>query len=88
MEKQLNNIATFTNAISVVVVVKRIQLPPAEVKYINTQVKAGWTPDTIVGRGEHHISCSMRTPYRTFKRGDFDVQIAADERQASPQWLY
>lgn len=53
---------------------KRIQLPPAEVKYTNTQVKAGWTPDTIAGRGEHHISCSMRTLYRMFKRGDFDVQ--------------
>ena len=32
------------------------------------QIKAGWTPDTIIGRHEHPISCSMRTLYCMFAR--------------------
>lgn len=55
---------------------RRSQLPKAEIDYIHSQIKAGWTPDTIVGRGERLISCSMRTLYRMFARGqyNFDVQ--------------
>ena len=48
---------------------KSIALPKDERKYIQKQVNAGWTPDTIIGRNEHHISCSTRTLYRMFKRG-------------------
>lgn len=51
-----------------------IALPKDERKYIQKQVNAGWTPDTIIGRNEHHISCSTRTLYRMFKRGELDVR--------------
>ncbi len=34
------------------------------------KVSLGWTPDTIIGRNEKHISCSMRTLYRIFKRSN------------------
>ena len=61
---------------------KAIQLPTDEVTYIKAKVAQGWTPDTIMGRAERPLSCSMRTLYRLFERGDH-----ADERQASPQWL-
>ena len=37
---------------------KSITLPKDERKYIQKQVNAGWTPDTIIGRNEYHISCS------------------------------
>ena len=55
---------------------KRSQLPKAEIDYIHLRIKAGWTPDTIIGRSERLISCSMRTLYRMFARGqyNFDVQ--------------
>ncbi|OYS94112.1 IS30 family transposase, partial [Limosilactobacillus reuteri] len=45
---------------------KQTQLPTIEANYIHAQIKAGWTPDTIIGRHEHPISCSMRTLYRMF----------------------
>src|SRR5699024_9230420 len=32
------------------------------------------TPDTIMGRAEQPLSCSMRTLYRLFERGNFDVR--------------
>lgn len=50
---------------------KRSQLPHDEVQYINQRVAAGWTPDTIIGRAERPISCSMRTLYRMFARGQY-----------------
>ncbi|PAY51770.1 IS30 family transposase, partial [Ligilactobacillus salivarius] len=43
--------------------------------YINEQVKAGWTPDTIIGRAERTISCSMRTLYRMFARGQYNFAV-------------
>lgn len=52
---------------------KRTKLSTAEVKYINTQIKADWTLDTIIERGKYNISCSMRALYRMFKRSDFDI---------------
>jgi len=52
---------------------KRIILPVDETDYINERIKDGWTPDTIIGRSEHQISCNTRTLYRMFKRGYFDV---------------
>ena len=48
-------------------------LPSNQVKYIRQKVGLGWTPDIIIGRGEVNIDCSMRTLYRMFKRGQFDV---------------
>ena len=54
---------------------KRTQLPPAEVNYINSKVKAGWTTDTIIGRAERTISCSMRTLYRMFARGQYQFNV-------------
>lgn len=53
---------------------KPIILPEDERKYVQKQVNAGWTPDIIIGRNEHHINCSVRTLYRMFKRGEFDVR--------------
>ena len=50
---------------------KLAQLPQDEVAYINEMVAQGWTPDTIIGRGDRSISCNRRTLYRMFKRGQF-----------------
>lgn len=47
--------------------------PIDEQNYIKRKVKDCWTPDAIIGRHEHHISCSIRTLYQMFKRRDFDV---------------
>src|SRR5690625_4296474 len=52
---------------------KKIQLKPDEKTYIKEKVRDGWTPDVIIGRNERPISCSMRTLYRKFKSGEFDV---------------
>ncbi|MEK1381835.1 IS30 family transposase, partial [Limosilactobacillus fermentum] len=43
---------------------KLAQLPQDEVVYINELVAQGWTPDTIIGRGDRSISCNRRTLYR------------------------
>ena len=51
---------------------KAIQLPTDEVTYIKAKVAQGWTPDTIMGRAERPLSCSMRTLYRLFERGTVD----------------
>ena len=53
---------------------KAIQLPVDEVAYIKAKVAEGWTPDTIMGRADRPLSCSMRTLYRQFARGEFDVR--------------
>lgn len=47
---------------------KPIILPKDEFEYIKEKVALSWTPDTIIGRNEKSISCSMRTLYRIFKR--------------------
>ena len=54
---------------------KQAQLAKDEISYINEQVKAGWTPDTIIGRAERTISCSMRTLYRMFARGQYNYAV-------------
>ena len=54
---------------------KQIQLPADEVSYINDQIAAGWMPDTIIGRAERTISCSMRTLYRMFARGQYAFSV-------------
>ena len=54
---------------------KQTQLPTIEVNYIHAQIKAGWTPDTIIGNHEHPISCSMRTLYRMFARNQYGFSV-------------
>lgn len=54
---------------------KQAQLAKDEISYINEQVKAGWTPDTIIGRAERTISCSMRILYRMFARGQYNFAV-------------
>ena len=54
---------------------KQAQLAKDEISYINEQVKAGWTPDTIIGRAERTISCSMGTLYRMFARGQYNFAV-------------
>ncbi|HFJ6558903.1 TPA: IS30-like element IS6770 family transposase, partial [Enterococcus faecium] len=52
---------------------KVIQLPAHEVDYIKEKVTLGWTPDVIIGRKERPVSCGMRTLYRLFSKGIFDI---------------
>ena len=44
-----------------------------EVDYIKEKVTLGWTPDVIIGRKERPVSCGMRTLYRLFSKGIFDI---------------
>lgn len=68
---------------------KAIQLPTDEATYIKAKVAQGWTPDTIMGRAERLLSCSMRTLYRLFERGTFDVRtLPMKGKRRSPQWLH
>lgn len=62
---------------------KQAQLAKDEISYINEQVKAGWTPDTIIGRAERTISCSMRTLYRMFARGQYNFAVQQLPMKAS-----
>lgn len=50
-----------------------IVLPKEQEEYVQKMVSQGWTPDIIIGRGEFPIDCSVRTLYRQFKRGEFNV---------------
>lgn len=50
-----------------------IVLPAEQEEYVRTKVVQGWTPDVIVGRAECSIDCSVRTIYRMFKTGVFDL---------------
>ncbi|MCC5264698.1 hypothetical protein [Staphylococcus aureus] len=34
-------------------------LPEEQADYIREKVADGWTPDTIIGRGERTINCSV-----------------------------
>ena len=52
----------------------RIVLLENQSAYIREKVADGWTPDTIIGRGEHPIDCSVKTLYRMFKENVFSVQ--------------
>lgn len=51
----------------------RIVLPEEQADYIREKVADGWTPDTIIGRGERTINCSVKTLYRMFKENIFAV---------------
>ena len=52
---------------------RRIILPQVEQGYVIEKVNQGWTPDVIIGRADHPISCSMRTLYRRFEDGTFEI---------------
>lgn len=53
---------------------KRIESSASESQYIKEKVAEDWNPDVIIGRQERMIPCSMRTLYRKFSNGEFDVQ--------------
>ncbi|MFB5430451.1 IS30 family transposase [Enterococcus casseliflavus] len=63
---------------------KVIQLPAHEVDYIKEKVSLGWTPDIIIGRQELTISCGMRTLYRLFSKGIFDVETLPMKGKRKP----
>lgn len=53
---------------------KKYELTENEVALVKEKVASGWTPDVIIGRGEHPLNCSTRTLYRRFKEDDrFDI---------------
>lgn len=55
---------------------KPIILYNNEFEYIKEKVALGWTPDTIIGRNERSINCSIRILYRIFKRSkNLDVTL-------------
>src|SRR5690625_6486914 len=64
---------------------KKIQLKPDEKTYIKEKVRDGWTPDVIIGRNERAISCSMRTLYRKFALGEFDVNALPMQGKRKPK---
>ncbi len=51
----------------------RMVLPEEQADYIREKVADGWTPDTIIGRCERTINCSVKTLYRMFKENIFAV---------------
>lgn len=61
-----------------------ITLSDNQRKYIQKKVVQGWTPDVIIGRAEVPISCSVRTLYRLFKRGQFDSTILPMKGKRKP----
>jgi len=48
-------------------------LPDHQTSYIQKKGTQGWTLDTVIGRSEQPINCSVRTLYRKFKNGEFNV---------------
>ncbi|HDJ3110734.1 TPA: IS30 family transposase, partial [Staphylococcus aureus] len=62
----------------------RIVLPEEQSDYIREKVADGWTPDTIIGRGEHTINCSVKTLYRMFKENIFDVHALPMKGKRKP----
>ncbi|ULG75112.1 IS30 family transposase [Macrococcus brunensis] len=53
---------------------RRIVLPKHQISYIQKRIADGWTPDTIIGRNEEPISCSVKTLYRMFREDILPVQ--------------
>ncbi|KAA1039541.1 IS30 family transposase [Macrococcus equipercicus] len=52
----------------------KIVLPNRQISYIRERIADGWTPDTIIGRNEEPISCSVKTLYRMFREDILPVQ--------------
>ncbi len=63
---------------------KVIQLPAHEVDYIKEKVTLGWTPDVIIGRKGRPVSCGMRTLYRLFSKGIFDIDTLPMKGKRKP----
>ncbi|WP_077706178.1 IS30 family transposase [Virgibacillus dokdonensis] len=63
---------------------KRTQLTDEERAYIEEKACDGWTPDVIIGRNERPIFCSMRTLYRKFEAGEFDVNTLPMQGKRKP----
>lgn len=59
-------------------------LPDTQQAYIQEKVTEGWTPDVIIGRQEHPISCSVRTLYRLFERQVLNVSTLPMEGKRKP----
>ena len=55
-----------------------------EVDYIKEKVTLGWTPDVIIGRKERPVSCGMRTLYRLFSKGIFDIDTLPMKGKRNP----
>ena len=53
---------------------RSIVLPEEQKEYVQKRVVQGWTPDVIVGRSEMKLDCSVRTLYRMFQTGTFNVR--------------
>lgn len=53
---------------------RSIALPEEQKEYVQKRVVQGWTPDVIVGRSEMKLDCSVRTLYRMFQTGAFNVR--------------
>jgi len=63
---------------------KKLILPDSQRSYIQNKVKQGWAPDVIIGRSEQPINCSVRTLYRKFKNGEFNVQLLPMKGRRKP----
>lgn len=59
-------------------------LSAAQQAYVEEKVTQGWTPDVIVGRQEHPISCSVRTLYRLFERQIFNISSLPMQGKRKP----
>src|SRR5699024_3279057 len=64
---------------------KKKELLPHQVTYVKDKIKAGWTPDVIIGRNEMDLGCSVKTLYRRFKDSPvFDVSTLPMEGKRKP----
>lgn len=61
-------------------------LPLEQQTHIKVKVVQDWIPDTITGRKEIPIGCSVRTFYRRFKEKIFDETNLAHEGKKKTQW--
>ena len=60
---------------------KQTQLPTIEVNYIHAQIKAGWTPDTIIGRHESNIASDYLEGRNTHIN---DLAVAQQQTNGTP----
>ena len=63
---------------------RSIVLPVEEKEYIKDKTAKGCIPDVIIGRAEQMISCSIRTLYRRFKTGEFDINTLPMQGKRKP----
>ena len=53
---------------------KKKNLSKEEQEYVRDKLNKGWTPDTIIGRGEINLRMSVKTLYRRFSEGVFEIE--------------